>query len=120
MKILIADDAKLIRSILKDGFELMEYEVVTASDGKEAYDKAVETSPDIIILDQMMPEVSGLECAQMLKDNDLTSKIPIVFLTAIREEKVMLEAMRLNAKGFLQKPFNIRTVIEKVEEILKG
>jgi DNA-binding response OmpR family regulator len=108
-----------MRIILKEGFEVAGFEVETAKNGQEAYDKAIEIKPDLIILDYMMPEVNGLECAKMLQENEETKSIPIVFLTALREDDIMLKAMELNAKGYLQKPFNISDVIQKVQDILK-
>ena len=81
-KILIADDNEEMLETLVRIFSLYEFAVDTALDGKKAIEKARQVNPDIIILDGMMPEMDGFEACRILKQNEDTREIPVVFLTA--------------------------------------
>ncbi len=96
-----ADVVKYLQTLLGN-----EYVVIAAYDGKRGIEKAIELLPDVIISDVMMPEKDGLEVCDFLKNNELTSHIPIILLTAKATLKDRLEGLRRGADAYLQKPFN--------------
>lgn len=117
--LLVIEDNADIRNYLST--ELQEnYTIITADDGKEGVAKAVSHIPNIIISDIMMPEIDGIQLAQQLKANDLTSHIPIIFLTAKTGIDNKLKGLSSGGHDYIQKPFNISEVQLKVKNILKA
>jgi DNA-binding response OmpR family regulator len=105
-KILVVDDEKDIVDILKYNLEREnEFEVITASNGKEALE-AAQSLPDLILLDIMMPELNGFEVCKRLKNDKLTSGIPVIFLTAKENEIDEILGLEIGADDYLPKPFN--------------
>lgn len=118
-KILIVEDEFDVRANLQDLLESESYEVVTAKDGKEGYNKAVEELPDLIISDIKMPYVDGFELYKKLQTNANTNQIPFIFLTAKVEMSDFREGMSLGADDYLIKPFRIDDVLKAIEVRLK-
>ncbi|MFB3880433.1 MAG: response regulator transcription factor [Armatimonadota bacterium] len=121
-RILVVDDEEAVRSLcmacIQHGLG-DEYEVFEAADGDEAM-AAVETErPDLILLDIMMPDVDGFEVCRRLKESPETSDIPIVFLTALGEEKDVEEGLASGGDGYIIKPFNAVTLAAQISEILE-
>ena len=118
--ILVADDEAHILHIVSLKLRNAGYEVVTAMDGREAFELAASQMPDLIITDYQMPELTGLELCQELAANRTTKHIPIVMLTAkgfmLEDEEASLH----NVRALLSKPFSPREVLEKVNELLAG
>ena len=118
-KVLVVDDEKDIVDILKYNLEREnEYEVYTAKDGKEALELA-ENIPDLILLDIMMPELNGFEVCKQLKNNPVTSKIPVIFLTAKENEIDEILGLEIGADDYITKPFNSREVVARVKAVLR-
>jgi len=120
-KILVVDDEEAVRSLciacIQHGLG-DDYEVFEAADGDEAF-AAVETDrPDLILLDILMPEVDGFEVCRRLKESPETRDIPIVFLTALGEEKDVQRGLALGGDGYIVKPFNAVTLAAQISEIL--
>ncbi len=103
MKILIAEDDELMLRTLEFRLKKDGHEVVVARDGKEALEKIENESPELVISDIMMPYNSGLEIVGALKEKHNT---PIIILSAMGQEDVVLEAFRLGADDFITKPFS--------------
>jgi diguanylate cyclase (GGDEF)-like protein len=119
-KILIADDNEEMLETLVRIFSLYEFTVETALNGIEAVEKAQNSSPDIIILDGMMPEMDGFEACRILKKNDKTKEIPVVFLTAnFMELRDRIKGLELGADDYLLKPFNSKELVARIKSILK-
>jgi len=119
-KLLVADDNQEMLDTLKRIFVLYEFEVITALNGREAIEKAHEHSPDLIILDGMMPEMDGFDACQILKTDAETRDIPVVFLTAnYIELHHRLKGLELGADDYLIKPFNSRELVVRIKSILK-
>ncbi|MDP2036915.1 MAG: response regulator [Ignavibacteria bacterium] len=118
-KILIVEDEFDVRVNLQDLLESESYEVVTAKDGKEGYNKAIEELPDLIISDIKMPYVDGFELYKKLQTNANTNQIPFIFLTAKVEMSDFREGMSLGADDYLIKPFRINDVLKAIEVRLK-
>jgi DNA-binding response OmpR family regulator/HPt (histidine-containing phosphotransfer) domain-containing protein len=103
--VLVADDDAAIRDLLAYKFRLAGLRVLTAADGEEALRLAVRSKPDLAILDRMMPGLDGVAVLQQLRANPETRAIPIMFLTAMRQERDILEGFRLGVADYVIKPF---------------
>jgi two-component system alkaline phosphatase synthesis response regulator PhoP len=118
-KILVVDDEKDIVDIIKYNLEKEgEFEVITASNGKQALELA-ETVPDLILLDIMMPELNGFEVCKKLKNNPLTSYIPVIFLTAKENEIDEILGLEIGADDYILKPISPRKVIARVKSVIR-
>jgi two-component system, sensor histidine kinase and response regulator len=115
--ILIVDDVQMNIEIL---LALLgrEYDITTARSGKEVLTITRAEKPDLILLDVVMPEMNGFEvCTQLKVDKELKD-IPVVFLSALNEEKEHQQGLALGAVDFIEKPFDIDVIQEKVKNIL--
>lgn len=116
-KILIVDDEENLRNGLKDNFEFEGYEVLTAEDGLSGYEIINKNQLDLIILDVMMPKLSGTElCKKIRKDGNNT---PVIFLTAKGEEIDKVVGLELGADDYVTKPFSLRELLARVKSILR-
>jgi DNA-binding response OmpR family regulator len=113
-RLLVADDSETVLLMLQRRLEMSGYEVITAKDGKEALDQAESGKPDLILLDAMMPRMSGIEALQRLRASG--SKIPVLIISAhldAQEPERMIEA---GADGCVPKPFEWDELIARIEE----
>jgi len=117
-KILVVDDEQDLCEILKFNLETEGYEVATANSAEEALDMDV-ASFDLLLLDVMMGGMSGFQMAKQLKDNPMTAKIPIIFLTARDTENDTVTGFNLGADDYISKPFSIREVMVRVRAVLR-
>lgn len=97
-----------------------DYEIVKAYDGKEALRKVETTSPDLILLDIMMPGINGYEVCKILKENEKTMYIPIIIVTAIQEKEARIKAIEAGADDFLNKPVDELELTARVKSLLRG
>lgn len=104
-KILLVEDNEDIRDNTAEILELADYEVITAANGKEGFQKALETNPDIIICDIMMPVLDGYGLLHLVQKNEQLRHIPFIFLTAKTERLDFRKGMELGADDYLTKPF---------------
>jgi two-component system, OmpR family, alkaline phosphatase synthesis response regulator PhoP len=119
-KILVVDDEKDIVDILKYNLEKEnELEVIIASNGKEALEKAATEKPSLIILDIMMPELNGFDVCKKLKSDVITSQIPVIFLTAKENEIDEIIGLELGADDYIQKPISPRKVLARVKSVIR-
>lgn len=116
-KILIVEDEPKMVAGLRDNFEYEGYEVTTAHDGVEGLDRAIATSPDLVVLDVMMPRMSGLEVCKKLKQK--RPSIPIIMLTARGQEVDKVVGLELGADDYVTKPFSIRELLARVKAVLR-
>lgn len=117
-KILIADDSQLILELIRDRLSEAGYEVITAINGKEALEKCLDNSPDLVILDVMMPLMTGWDVCRYLRKNSLTNAIPIVMLTSRGEESDRITGLELGADDYMIKPFSSNELLARVKAIL--
>ena len=120
-KILVVDDDDSFRAFLEELLGRTGYEVVSAPNGTRGIECAGEELPDLIILDVMMPDMSGGMTAHQLSENIATKDIPIIFLTSIISEEQ--DTMVHNKDGsyqFLAKPIRAERLLEEVEKALQG
>ena len=120
-KVMIVDDDLGVVFTVKHGIEDLDkdYEITTANSGEECFDLLeVNKIPDLILLDIMMPDISGWEVYQKLKENELWKNIPVVFLTA-RIDRIAKNAGDLLAQDYIEKPFKVPELKERIDKILK-
>jgi DNA-binding response OmpR family regulator len=115
--ILVVEDEPNMVAGLRDNFEFEGYRVITAGDGVEGLRRALEESPDLVILDVMMPQMSGLEVCRQLRAK--RASIPIIMLTARGQEVDKVVGLELGADDYVTKPFSIRELLARVKAILR-
>ena len=116
-KILVVEDEPNMVVGLRDNFEFEGYEVITASDGVEGLARALEESPDLVVLDVMMPRMSGLEVCKQLRAK--RASLPIIMLTARGQEVDKVVGLELGADDYVTKPFSIRELLARVKAVLR-
>jgi len=116
-KILIIEDDAVVLSMLKFKLTREDFIVETVKNAKLAYQKLNEFNPDLILTDIMMPFVSGLEFLNTYR-NELKKDTPIIVLTSLGQEEIILQAFELGANDFIAKPFNPNEVIIRIKKAL--
>jgi DNA-binding response OmpR family regulator len=116
-KILIVEDEPNMVAGLRDNFEFEGHQVITASDGVAGLERAIAESPDLVILDVMMPRMSGLDVCKQLKAK--RPSIPIIMLTARGQEVDKVVGLELGADDYVTKPFSIRELLARVKAVLR-
>ena len=117
-RILVVDDEEDLCEILKFNLEIEGYDVDTAFSAEAAL-KLDISSYNLLLLDVMMGEISGFKLANMLRKNEKTAKMPIIFLTAKDTENDLLTGFNLGADDYISKPFSIRQVVARVKAVLR-
>lgn len=113
-KILIVDDVMSNVLLLKVLLTNEKFAIATASNGRQALEQVEKENPDLVLLDVMMPDMSGFEVAQHLKSNPKTADIPIIFLTALNSTADIVKGFQVGANDFISKPFNKEELIIRV------
>ena len=116
-RILIVEDEPAMVSGLRDNFEFEGYEVISAADGVEGLERALKDSPDLVVLDVMMPRMSGLDVCKQLKVKK--PALPIIMLTARGQEVDKVVGLELGADDYVTKPFSIRELLARVKAVLR-
>jgi len=115
--ILIVEDNTDFRQYIKEALKTL-YTVVEASNGQEGVRKAQEIIPDLIISDIMMPEVDGCELCRIIKNNILTSHIPVILLTARSSEESIIQGLETGADDYITKPFQIKILCARIKNLI--
>lgn len=118
-KILVADDEADVLNLVSSNLRNAGFTVIKAQDGTSALNKARTTMPMLIVLDIMLPGMSGLEVCKMLKSDATTAQIPIIMLTAKAEEIDRILGLELGADDYLTKPFSPRELVLRVKSIVR-
>jgi two-component system alkaline phosphatase synthesis response regulator PhoP len=118
-RVLIADDNEPNRELLEVYLAEIDCEIATAVDGRDTLDRVAEFHPDVILLDVMMPKLSGFEVCQRLKGDPATSPIMILMVTALGELGDIERAVEAGTDDFLSKPVNKVELVKRVENMLK-
>ena len=113
-KILIVDDVMSNVLLLKVLLTNEKFQIVTANNGRQALDQVEKEKPDLVLLDVMMPDMSGFEVSQQLKANPETAEIPIIFLTALNSTADIVKGFQVGGNDFISKPFNKEELIIRV------
>lgn len=115
MRLLIADDSKLLRKKLREELEKLGCEVIEAVNGKEAIALDLEHEPDGIILDIVMPEVGGIEALQTIRE--VSPYVPVVMLSSAGTPQKLMQTLKMGAIDFIQKPYTHEQIVRAVETI---
>lgn len=118
--ILVADDDEDILNLVSFRLRQVGYEVVSASNGSEAIERALERRPDLCIFDIQMPEMNGYEAIAALRANEQTRDTPVIMLTASVEEKDVARGFEIGADDYMRKPFNPRELQARVATLLRA
>ena len=118
-KILIVEDDKDIISLIDFHLKSEGYKVLTASNGEDGWLLAKEEKPDLILLDWMLPILSGIDVLNRLKKNKNTQSIPIIFVSAKGEESDKIQGLNIGADDYIVKPFSPKELIARVKANLR-
>lgn len=117
--VLIVDDEAAIRDMLKIAMEMADFRCLEAKNAYEAEVSLTDFSPDLIILDWMMPEVSGVELLRRWRRQPETKDIPVIMLTAKAEEENLVKGLDAGADDYITKPFSPRELVARIKTILR-
>lgn len=115
--LLIADDESGIRSLVKMTLQRKQYEILEASDGEEALAMARKHHPELVLLDVMMPGLTGFEVCRALKDDPATAGATVVILTAKAQDSDRAEGIAAGADDYFTKPFSPIALLRKIDEV---
>ena len=116
-KILAVDDSKVDLTNMENIITEAGYEVITASSGKEAIEKAIAEHPDLIFMDVIMQKMDGYQACRILNENDETKNIPIIFVTCKGQKADRIWAEMTGGKGLVQKPYTPKDIIEQIDKL---
>lgn len=116
VKILIVEDESDMLNGLRDNFEYEGYQVIAVKDGEEGLKRATADKPDLVVLDVMLPKISGLEVCKRLRQR---SRVPILMLTARGQEVDKVAGLETGADDYVTKPFSIRELLARVKALLR-
>ena len=119
-KILIVDDVVLIANLIKTRLANLDYEIEFAKDGDEALEKIASFKPDLVLLDIMLPKVSGIDVLKQIKADESLEYVKIIMLSAKSKDKDIIECIRLGADDFMTKPFSLEVLEEKIKALLRN
>ncbi len=117
MKILVAEDEPMLLKTIELKLKKEGYEVIATTDGREAIAKIKELEPDMVLTDIMMPYASGLEIVSIVKQPG-NKRIPVIILSAMEQEKVVMEAFELGADDYITKPFSLNELVIRVKRLM--
>ena len=117
--ILVADDEKVNVDFFQVMLSKLGFEVETACSGEELFVKLKNFIPDLIILDLLMPNMSGFEVARRLKAENRTREIPIIVLTAVSDIRDKVDMLELGIEDYIMKPFNFIEILARIRNVLK-
>ncbi|MDD5454518.1 MAG: response regulator [Candidatus Ratteibacteria bacterium] len=119
-KVMLIDDEEDFINMLKKNLEQTKrYEVLALSSAKNIVSKVKDFNPDIILLDLLMPEVGGIEACQMLNEDPIGKRIPIIALSALDKDTDKLKAYKVGVVDYLTKPAQTETIIKAIEKALE-
>lgn len=117
--ILAVDDISVNQTLLRSQLRFSNYDIITASSGKEALEKIASEKPDAVLLDIMMPEMDGFEVLEAIRENPETEELPVIMLTSLSEFEHKANATLKGSTGYLTKPLVTNQLIEALDKIFK-
>jgi two-component system phosphate regulon response regulator PhoB len=117
--ILVVDDEAQIREMIAVALEMAGYSCIEAENAKDAFVAVMDHRPDMILLDWMLPETSGIELARRLKRDPGTAEIPIIMLTAKSAEDNKIQGLEVGADDYITKPFSPRELVARLKAVLR-
>jgi CheY-like chemotaxis protein len=119
IKVLVVDDEEAIVQTVQDRLEMKGYTVVTACNGKECLEKAIQHKPDVILLDVVMPVMNGLETLEALRKQPEVKDSIVIMVTARSQSQDIARAKNSGIAGYIVKPFDLNTLLEKIESVVE-
>jgi len=120
IKILIAEDERDIRELIAFSLQgLGGFDIVLASNGAEAVERATAEIPDLILMDVRMPRMTGYAACKKLKENDATKSVPVIFLSAKGQDEEIEQGLAAGAAAYILKPFAPDELVNQVRSVLK-
>lgn len=117
--ILVVDDEEDLLDLIEYNLKKEGFNVLKAEDGKEGIEVAREHSPDLVLLDIMMPNMDGLEVVEVMRGDDRLKRIPIIFLTARGDEKTEVEGLNKGGDDYITKPISTTKLISRIKAVLR-
>lgn len=117
-KILVVDDEKELTALVSLHMKMAGFEVITAANGEKALELSREESPDLIILDLMIPKIDGWQVCEQLREDPATKDIPVIMLTARAQIEDKLKGFEAGADDYVTKPFSPRELVARVKRVL--
>lgn len=117
--ILVVDDETAIRDMVCAALDVSGFQCLQAENARDAHALIIDSSPDLVLLDWMMPGTSGLELLRRLKRDELTAKLPIIMLTAKAEEDNLVQGLEAGADDYVAKPFSPRELVARIRALLR-
>ena len=118
-KILLIEDSKALAGALEGALKINGIDTVWAADGVQGVAAAKREKPDLILLDLMLPRISGFEVCKILKTDNTTWRIPIVIMSTLSDQESRLRAQEAGADHFIAKPYNLAATLEEIKKYLK-
>lgn len=118
-RVLVVDDERDLAELLVYNLSAAGYETCAAHDGAAALESIAQNRPDLVVLDLMLPELSGTEVATRIRTNPSTSSIPIIMLTAKTDEVDQIVGLAVGADDYVTKPFSVKVLLARIEAILR-
>ncbi|MCA9289461.1 MAG: response regulator, partial [Phycisphaerales bacterium] len=118
-RVLVVDDADDLVELLEYNLARAGFAVRTASNGREALARITQDPPDLIVLDLMMPGMSGSEVLRRLRADDKTAELPVIILTAKGEETDQVVGLTLGADDYVTKPYSIQVLMARIDAVLR-
>ncbi len=119
-RILVVDDEPNIVQTLQDRLEMNDYEVFTATNGKDGLEAAIQNRPDIILLDVIMPMMDGHEMLETLRKEPEGKEVSVIMLTARSQMQDIARANACGIEDYIVKPFDLSELLEKIENVLEN
>lgn len=117
--VLVAEDEASLATLLKYNLEQADFDVIAADNGEQAYQLAVERTPDVVLLDWMLPVLSGVDVCQKLRSNAATASLPIILVTARGEESDRIKGLDSGADDYVTKPFSPNELVARIKALLR-
>ena len=118
-QILIVEDEKPIRDMIAFGLRRAGFDVLEAEDCVTARARVIDNNPDLMLIDWMLPDTSGLELTRWVKKNEATSEVPVIMLTARAEEDDKVRGLEGGADDYIIKPFSPRELVARIHAVLR-
>jgi two-component system phosphate regulon response regulator PhoB len=118
-RVLIVDDEAPIREMIAVALEMAGYDCFEAQNAQQAHAAILDHKPDMVLLDWMMPGVSGIDFARRLRKDEVTSDIPIIMLTAKAEEDNKIQGLEVGVDDYITKPFSPRELVARLKTVLR-
>jgi two-component system phosphate regulon response regulator PhoB len=118
-RVLVVDDDVDINEALQQALRIAGYEAVGATTGAAALEETARQHPDLVLLDQMLPDIDGIEICRRLRAAPETKRIPIVFVTARGDEKARVNGLALGADDYVVKPFSLAELLLRIRAVLR-